>query len=62
VLQQSSLSVSVVLRANVPLRAGTTLYSRFGDTPTVALALLAVLSAWGLLVVEHRRKKPLGKA
>ena len=48
VLQQTSLSSPAVLRANVPLRDGATLYERVGDLPTVILALCAALAAWML--------------
>ena len=57
VLQQTSLSSPAVLRANVPLRDGATLYERVGDLPTVILALCAALAAWMPAVVERRRRR-----
>ena len=57
VLEQTPLSVTAVLRANVALRDGVTLYTRFGDLPTVSLALLAVLAGWVVAVVERRREQ-----
>ena len=61
VLRLTRLSVSAVLRATVALRDGTTLYTRFGDLPTVLLALCASLVAWVLAIAERRREKSLRK-
>lgn len=59
VLLQTRLSVSAVLRATVAERDGTTLYTRFGDTPTALLALCAVLIGWFLVVFDRRRQKKI---
>ena len=40
-------SVPAVLRATVPLRDGETLYTRFGDAPTLVLSLGAVVGRLG---------------
>jgi apolipoprotein N-acyltransferase len=55
VLQQTLLSVAAVLRATVPLRDGTTLYTRFGDGPALALAAAAAVAAWATSLWERRR-------
>jgi apolipoprotein N-acyltransferase len=56
VLEQSPLSVSAVLFATVPLRDGSTLYTRLGDTPALVLAAAAVAAGWAELVFRRRRK------
>jgi len=56
VLQETSLSASAVLRARVPLRGGTTVYTRFGDVPTLLLALCAAVAGWAELVLRRRRQ------
>ncbi|MGO9584294.1 MAG: apolipoprotein N-acyltransferase [Acidimicrobiales bacterium] len=58
VLQETQLSVSAVLRAAVPLRDGVTLYTRFGDIPTVVLSLCGILAGWVSVLAEHRRRRP----
>ena len=58
VLQQTQLSVAAVLRATVPLRDGTTIYTRIGDAPTILFALCVVLVSWALAALERRRKAP----
>jgi apolipoprotein N-acyltransferase len=58
VLQQTQLSVAAVLRATVPLRDGTTIYTRIGDAPTILFALCVVLASWALAALERRRKAP----
>ena len=55
VLRLTRLSVSAVLRATVALRDGTTLYTRFGDLPTVLLALCRVTRGLG---ARYRRAPP----
>jgi len=60
VLEQTHLSVTAVLRANVALRDGVTLYTRVGDLPTVLLALFAVLAGWAVVVVARRRERRRG--
>jgi apolipoprotein N-acyltransferase len=55
-LQRTRLSVPAVLTATVPLRDGTTLYTRFGDTPSLVLALCALLVGWGLAWQSSRRE------
>ena len=60
VLEQTPLSVTAVLRADVALRDGATLYTRFGDLPTVSLALFAVLSGWLIAAVARRRERRRG--
>ena len=54
VLRSTLLSASSVLTATVALRDGTTLYTRFGDAPVLALALGAVLAGWALAVRRRR--------
>ncbi len=61
VLEQTPLSVTAVLRANVALRDGVTLYTRFGDLPTVSLALLTVLAGWVVALVARRRERRRGR-
>jgi apolipoprotein N-acyltransferase len=58
VLQRTQLSVSALLRAAVPMRDGETLYTRYGDAPTIIVVLCAALAGWMLAVVERRREKP----
>ncbi len=58
VLQQTALSVPAVLRATVPLRDGLTLYTRFGDLPTILLALVSVALAWSVALADRRRERP----
>jgi len=60
VLEQTPLSAPAVLHANVPLRDGVTLYTRFGDMPTVSLALLAVLAGWVVALMARRRERRQG--
>jgi apolipoprotein N-acyltransferase len=55
-LQRTRLSVPAVLTATVPLRDGTTLYTRFGDAPSLVLALCALLVGWGLAWQSSRRE------
>jgi apolipoprotein N-acyltransferase len=57
VVAETRLSVSAVLQATVALRDGTTIYTRFGDTPATVLALLAVVGGWLLAILERRRAK-----
>jgi len=56
VLQETPLSASEVLRATVPLRDGTTVYTRLGDAPTLLLALCAAVAGWAELVYRRRRQ------
>jgi len=58
VLQQTALSVPAVLRATVPLRDGLTLYARFGDLPTILLALFSVAFGWAVAYRDRRRDLP----
>jgi len=58
VLQRTQLSVSAVLRATVPMRDGETLYTRYGDAPTIIVVLCAALAGWMLAIEERRREKP----
>jgi apolipoprotein N-acyltransferase len=60
VLEQTPLSVSAVLNVDVALRNGVTLYNRFGDVPTVSLALFAVLAGWVAALVTRRRERQQG--
>jgi len=55
VLQETSLSVPAVLKATVPLRDGETVYTRFGDAPTLVLALCAAVAGWADLARRRRR-------
>ncbi len=55
VLQETSLSASAVLNATVPLRDGETVYTRFGDAPTLVLALCAAVAGWADFVLRRRR-------
>jgi apolipoprotein N-acyltransferase len=48
VLIQGRLGTPDVLRAQVALRTGMTLYDRFGDWPALAVAALALASGWAL--------------
>jgi len=43
---QSGLGGPAVLQGTVPLRTGTTVYSRVGDAPMLVLALLTLAFAW----------------
>ncbi|HLN05747.1 MAG TPA: apolipoprotein N-acyltransferase [Acidimicrobiales bacterium] len=56
VLAQTQLSVPALLSRTVPLRDGSTLYTRLGDLPTVLLALLSVVVGWALALGERRRR------
>jgi len=55
ILEESPLSASAVLRATVPLRDGMTVYTRFGDDPTLVVALCAAVAGWVELVFRRRR-------
>jgi apolipoprotein N-acyltransferase len=57
VLQQTALSVPAVLQATVPLRDGITLYARFGDLPTILIALVSVLVGWTVAFGDRRRDR-----
>ena len=46
VLARSTLSRAQILYATIHLRAGTTPYVRYGDAPTVVLAIIALLLVW----------------
>jgi apolipoprotein N-acyltransferase len=48
VLIQGRLGIADVLRAQVALRTGMTLYDRFGDWPALAVAALALAGGWAL--------------
>jgi apolipoprotein N-acyltransferase len=48
VVIQSQLGSPDLLRAQVALRTGMTLYARFGDWPVLAAAALALAGGWGL--------------
>jgi apolipoprotein N-acyltransferase len=56
VLQQTLLSSPAVLRATVALRAGTTVYTRFGDSPTLFLSLLFAIVGWLFVPRSSRRR------
>lgn len=56
VLERTGISEQRVLRADVPRRAGFTVYTRTGDLPTVALAAVLLLVAWA--IARHRRATP----
>jgi apolipoprotein N-acyltransferase len=51
VLARSGLGSADVIEQSVPLRAGATIYERFGDLPVVVLAGLLALSGWALAFV-----------
>jgi apolipoprotein N-acyltransferase len=55
VLQRSVLGARQVLVANVALRDGSTIYERYGDTPILLLAALALLLGWLLDITEPSR-------
>ncbi len=55
VLQETSLSVPAVLKATVPLRDGETVYTRFGDAPTLVLALCSAVAGWADFARRRRR-------
>jgi apolipoprotein N-acyltransferase len=46
ILQRTDLGAAATLQAAVELRTGRTIYSRFGDTPVVLLALVALAWCW----------------
>jgi apolipoprotein N-acyltransferase len=48
VLAESGLGSEDVIEQSVPLRAGATIYERFGDVPVVVLAGLLALVAWAV--------------
>ncbi len=52
VLERSVLGARQVLVAVVALRDGATIYERFGDTPVLVIAALALLLGWLLDVTE----------
>lgn len=61
VLARTRLGVPALLRVDVPLRRGATLYERFGDLPVLVLALLALLAGWAVALGGrrgvHRRQR-----
>ncbi len=57
VLEQSRLSVPAVIETTVPELTGETLFVRFGQTPVVVLALVASLSALGLVSSREWRRR-----
>jgi len=60
VLQQTALSRRQVLLATVALRTGRTVYARFGDLPTLVLAVLAVVAGWIRSGPWPRRRRKTG--
>jgi apolipoprotein N-acyltransferase len=56
-LQRSVLGAPQIVRATLQRRAGWTVYVRYGDTPGLALAALALLGGW---VVAGRRRRLTG--
>ncbi|MGA3214207.1 MAG: apolipoprotein N-acyltransferase [Acidimicrobiales bacterium] len=57
VLEQTPLSAAAVLRARVALRDGATVYERFGDDPTLVLAVCAIVAGWAVVFTERRRAR-----
>ncbi|HEX5365770.1 MAG TPA: apolipoprotein N-acyltransferase, partial [Acidimicrobiales bacterium] len=53
VRQRTAVSDQAVLQGTVQLRTGTTLATRLGDGPGVAVAIVALVAGW---VVAHRRR------
>ncbi len=52
VLQRSVLGARQVLVGDVALRDGATIYERYGDTPVLVIAALALLLGWLLDMTE----------
>jgi apolipoprotein N-acyltransferase len=53
-VRRSVLGAQQVVFATLARRDGTTLYVRFGDTPVLALSVVALLAGW--LVADRRRR------
>jgi apolipoprotein N-acyltransferase len=59
-LARSVLGARQVVRATVDRRTGATVYVRFGDTPVLVAAALAVVAGWYLARTAGRRRRTAG--
>jgi len=59
-LARSVLGARQVVRATVDRRTGVTVYVRFGDTPVLVAAALAVVAGWYLARTAGRRRRTAG--
>jgi apolipoprotein N-acyltransferase len=57
-LSRSTLGKQQVILATLDRRTGQTAYVRYGDTPILVLAGVALLAGWALAARAHRRRSP----
>jgi apolipoprotein N-acyltransferase len=57
-LSRSTLGKQQVILATLDRRTGETAYVRYGDTPILVLAGVALLGGWALAARAHRRRSP----